>query len=133
MPSESFNDCSVQTRGSSQIKMVNVDVNRFYLVENINTKQRHVISHLLVKKDTNSSSSTVQCKATPRGCRFEAKIIFKGTCFFWSVIESSFDYSIIHRPSRSMRKETSRVATSYNSQQKSSIIGCGRNRNQSTV
>ena len=78
MASQSVNDCSMQTRGSLQVNTANIDVNHFYLVENINTKQRHVTPHLFVKKNADDSSSTFQCKLTPRSCRFEAKVIVKG-------------------------------------------------------
>lgn len=84
MSVQSINDCSIQTRGTSQMKMPDIDLNRFYLVENINTKQRHVISHLFVKNNIDGSSATVQCKSTPRGCRFEAKIILKGKQLIFS-------------------------------------------------
>jgi len=68
----------IHTRRSSEAKIANMDLNQFYLVENINTKQRHVITHLFVKYDPSGMSINVQCKVTPRGTRFEAKILFQG-------------------------------------------------------
>jgi hypothetical protein len=78
MASDSSIGPLIHTRRSSEPKVANVDPNQFYLVENINTKQRHVITHLFVKYDPTGMSSNVQCKLTPRGTRFEAKILLQG-------------------------------------------------------
>jgi hypothetical protein len=78
MASDSSINQLIHTRRSSETKMANVDPNQFYLVENINTKQRHVITHLFVKYDPTGMSFNVQCKVTPRGTRFEAKILLQG-------------------------------------------------------
>lgn len=78
MSAKVVNNQTMQTRRSVDVKMANVDENRFYLVENVETKQRHVITHLFVKHDSTGASSNVYCKVNPRGNRFEAKILFKG-------------------------------------------------------
>jgi hypothetical protein len=78
MASESSINQSILTRRSSETKLANVDPKQYYLVENVHTKQRHVITHLFVKYDPTGISSYVQCKATPRGTRFEAKILLQG-------------------------------------------------------
>ena len=78
MTSEPAIDPTIHTRRSSEPKMANVDLNQYYLVENINTKQRYVITHLFVKYDPTGMSTNVQCKLTPRGTRFEAKILLQG-------------------------------------------------------
>jgi hypothetical protein len=72
------NSQNIHVRRSSETKVANVDLNQFYLVENIHTKQRHVITHLFVKYDPTGMSSNVQCKLTPRGTRFDAKILLQG-------------------------------------------------------
>jgi hypothetical protein len=79
MASNSSINQIIHTRRASEAKIANVDPSQFYLVENVNTKQRHVITHLFVKYDPTGMSSAVQCKVTPRGTRFEAKILFQGT------------------------------------------------------
>jgi hypothetical protein len=78
MASESNINQMIHTRRSSETKLANVDINQFYLVENIDTKQRHVITHLFLKYDPTGMSTNVQCKLTPRGTRFEAKILLHG-------------------------------------------------------
>jgi hypothetical protein len=80
MTSDSSINQLIHTRRSSETRIANVDPSQFYLVENINTKQRHAITHLFVKYDPTGMSPNVQCKVTPRGTRFEAKILLQGRC-----------------------------------------------------
>lgn len=81
--SELNNSQLIQTRRSSETRLANVDLSKFYLVENLHTKQRHVISHLFVKQDCQGSQSRLLCKTTPRGTRFEAKVLLKGIDNTW--------------------------------------------------